>query len=176
MISSKMAENKEEMLAAIPAISPVKKEHLTHVASGYGWRMHPILKISRMHNGIDFVAKEGTPIYASGTGTVMEAERSSSFGNVVKINHGFGYETVYAHLSRIAVPAGKRVKRGDISRLYGKYRIICVNPLALRSTQKRKSSRSGELFLWQFNSGRIFSYSKCSQPRRWTNIGLIIFY
>lgn len=110
----KMAENKEEMLASIPAISPVKKEHLTHVASGYGWRMHPILKIRRMHNGIDFVAKEGTPIYASGTGTVVEAERSSSFGNVVKINHGFGYETVYAHLSRIAVPAGKRVKRGDI--------------------------------------------------------------
>jgi len=110
----KMAENKEEMLAAIPAISPVKKEHLTHIASGFGWRMHPILKIRRMHNGIDFVAKEGTPIYASGNGTIAEADRSSSFGNVVKIDHGFGYQTVYAHLSRIATAAGKRVKRGDI--------------------------------------------------------------
>jgi murein DD-endopeptidase MepM/ murein hydrolase activator NlpD len=109
-----MAENKEEMLAAIPAISPVKKEHLTHIASGFGWRKHPILKINRMHNGIDFVAKLGTPIYASGNGTIYEAERNSSFGNVVKINHGFGYETIYAHLSKIAVTKGKRVKRGDI--------------------------------------------------------------
>lgn len=110
----KMAENKEEMLAAIPAISPVKKEHLTHVASGFGWRMHPILKIRRMHNGIDFVAKHGTPIYASGNGVVVEAEKNSSYGNVVKINHGFGYETVYAHLSRISTTQGKKVKRGDI--------------------------------------------------------------
>jgi len=110
----KMAENKEEMLAAIPAISPVKKEQLIRIASGFGWRIHPILKIKRMHNGLDFVAKEGTPIYASGNGVVVEAERSSSFGNVVKINHGFGYETVYAHLSRIATTAGKRINRGDI--------------------------------------------------------------
>ena len=110
----KMAENKEEMLAAIPAISPVKKEHLTHVASGYGWRMHPILKIRRMHNGIDFVAKQGTPIYASGNGIIAEAERNSSFGNMVKINHGFGYVTIYAHMSKIATSVGKRVKRGDI--------------------------------------------------------------
>lgn len=110
----KMAENKEEMLASIPAISPVKKEQLNHIASGFGWRMHPILKIRRMHNGIDFVAKQGTPIYASGNGVISAAERSSSFGNVVKINHGFGYETVYAHLSKIAVSPGKKVKRGDI--------------------------------------------------------------
>lgn len=110
----KMAENKEEMLGAIPAISPVNKLQLTHVASGFGMRFHPILKIHRMHNGIDFVAKEGTPIYASGNGTIVEAERSSSYGNVVKINHGYGYETVYAHLSRIATSKGKKVKRGDI--------------------------------------------------------------
>lgn len=110
----KMAENKEVMLASIPAISPVKKEHLTHIASGFGWRMHPILKIRRMHNGIDFVAKEGTPIYASGNGVVIAAERSSSFGNVVKIDHGFGYVTVYAHLSRIATTPGKKLNRGDI--------------------------------------------------------------
>lgn len=110
----KMAENKEEMLGSIPAISPVNKLNLTHIASGYGMRFHPILKIHRMHNGIDFVAKEGTPIYASGNGTVVEAERSSSYGNVVKINHGYGYETVYAHLSRIATSLGKKVKRGDI--------------------------------------------------------------
>lgn len=110
----KMAENKEEMLAAIPAISPVKKEQLTHIASGFGWRMHPILKIRRMHNGIDFVAKHGTPIYASGNGVVKEASGGGSFGNIVKINHGYGYETIYAHLSKITVRNGARVKRGEI--------------------------------------------------------------
>ncbi len=110
----KMAENKEEMLASIPAIQPVKKEELTRMASGYGMRMHPILKIRKMHEGMDFTAKPGTPIYASGNGTVVRAERSSSFGNVVYINHGYGYQTVYAHMKKIVTRKGKKVKRGDI--------------------------------------------------------------
>lgn len=110
----KMAENKEDMLASIPAIQPVKKEELTRMASGYGMRMHPILKIRKMHEGMDFKAKSGTPIYASGNGTVTRADRSSSFGNVVYINHGYGYKTVYAHMKKIATRKGKKVKRGDI--------------------------------------------------------------
>lgn len=110
----KMAENKEEMLASIPAIQPVKKEQLTRMASGYGMRMHPILKIRKMHEGMDFTAKPGTPIYASGNGTVTRAEKSSSFGNVVYINHGYGYQTVYAHMKKISTRKGRKVKRGDI--------------------------------------------------------------
>jgi hypothetical protein len=110
----KMAEDKEVMLASIPAIQPVKKEELTRMASGYGMRYHPILKIRRMHKGMDFTAKKGTPIYASGNGTVTRANRSPSFGNVVYINHGYGYETVYAHMSRFATHKGAKVKRGDI--------------------------------------------------------------
>jgi murein DD-endopeptidase MepM/ murein hydrolase activator NlpD len=110
----KMAANKEHMLASIPAIQPVKKEQLTRMASGYGMRYHPILKIRRMHKGMDFTAKKGTPIYASGNGTVTRADRSASFGNVVYIDHGYGYKTVYAHMSRFATRKGAKVKRGDL--------------------------------------------------------------
>lgn len=108
-----MAENKEEMLASIPAIQPVKKEELTRMASGYGMRMHPILKIRRMHEGMDFTAKPGTPIYATGNGVVTRANRSPTFGNVVYIDHGYGYKTVYAHMQKITTRKGKKVKRGD---------------------------------------------------------------
>lgn len=110
----KMAANKEEMLASIPAIQPVKREQLTRMASGFGMRMHPILKIMKMHEGMDFTAKKGTPIYATGNGTVVKAERSRTFGNVVYIDHGYGYKTVYAHMSKIATRKGKKVKRGDL--------------------------------------------------------------
>ena len=110
----KMAENKEDMLASIPAIQPVKREELTRMASGYGMRMHPILKIMKMHEGMDFTAPRGTPIYASGNGVVTRADRSSSFGNVVYIEHGYGYKTIYAHMQKIATRKGKKVKRGDL--------------------------------------------------------------
>ncbi|HFS67249.1 MAG TPA: M23 family metallopeptidase [Flavobacteriia bacterium] len=110
----KMAKDKEEMLASIPAIMPVAKENLTRMASGYGMRMHPILKIRKMHEGMDFTAKKGTPIYASGNGKVIRAKRSATYGNVVYVDHGYGYETRYAHMSKIATRKGKKVKRGDL--------------------------------------------------------------
>lgn len=109
-----MAAKKEDMLASIPAIQPVKKEEMTRIASGFGMRMHPILKIRKMHEGLDFTAKKGTPIYATGNGTVTRAERSSTFGNVVYIEHGYGYKTVYAHMSKIATHKGAKVKRGNL--------------------------------------------------------------
>jgi murein DD-endopeptidase MepM/ murein hydrolase activator NlpD len=109
-----LAKNKEEMLASIPAIMPVKQENLTRMASGFGMRMHPILKIRKMHQGMDFSAKKSTPIYASGDGTVTRASRSGSFGNAVYINHGYGYKTIYAHMSKIKTKKGKKVKRGDL--------------------------------------------------------------
>lgn len=109
-----LAKEKEEMLASIPAIMPVKKEDLSYVASGYKWRMHPILKIRKFHKGMDFKAPTGTPIYASGNGTVVLARRSATFGKVVYIDHGFGYRTIYAHMSKIGTKRGRKVKRGDL--------------------------------------------------------------
>ncbi|TCI93545.1 M23 family metallopeptidase [Tenacibaculum sp. M341] len=109
-----LAKEKENMLASIPAIQPVKREDLTRVASGYGMRMHPILKIRKMHNGMDFTAPKGAPIYASGNGTVTRANNSSTFGKVVYIDHGYGYKTVYAHMNKITTKKGKKVKRGDL--------------------------------------------------------------
>ena len=109
-----LAKEKETMLASIPAIMPIKKEDLSYVASGYKWRMHPILKINKFHKGMDFKAPEGTPIYASGNGRVRLAQRSATFGKVVYIDHGYGFRTIYAHMSRIATSRGRNVKRGDI--------------------------------------------------------------
>jgi len=112
----KLAKNKEEMLASIPAIMPVEKGKLLRMASGYGMRMHPILKIRKMHEGMDFSAKRGTPIFASGNGKIVRANRSSTYGNVIYIDHGYGYETRYAHMNKFApkIRKGKKVKRGDL--------------------------------------------------------------
>jgi murein DD-endopeptidase MepM/ murein hydrolase activator NlpD len=108
-----LAKEKETMLASIPAIMPVKKED-SYISSGYKWRMHPILKIKKFHKGMDFTAPKGTPIYATGDGTVVVAKRSATFGKVVYIDHGFGYKTIYAHMSKMATRKGRKVKRGDL--------------------------------------------------------------
>ena len=109
-----LAKNKEKMLASIPAITPISKKDLRRFASGFGYRLHPILKIYRLHAGIDLSAPTGTPIYASGNGIIKKAERSGSYGNYVTINHGYGYESNYAHMSKYTVRIGQKVKRGDI--------------------------------------------------------------
>ncbi|PWG06186.1 M23 family metallopeptidase [Polaribacter aquimarinus] len=109
-----LAKEKEKMLASIPAILPVKLEDMTRMASGYKWRMHPILKIRKFHKGMDFTAPTGTPIYASGNGIVIRAQRSATFGKVVYIDHGYGYKTIYAHMSKMKARKGQKVKRGDL--------------------------------------------------------------
>ena len=109
-----LAKEKEKMLSSIPAILPVKLQDLVRMASGYKWRMHPILKYRKFHKGMDFTAPVGTPIYASGNGKVIRAERSATFGNVVYIDHGYGYKTIYAHMSKIRSKKGQKVKRGDL--------------------------------------------------------------
>ncbi len=115
----KLAKDKEKMLASIPAIMPVEKGKLTRMASGFGMRMHPTLKYRKMHEGMDFSAKRGTPIYASGNGTIIKAKRSATYGNVVYIDHGYGYTTRYAHMYKIKTKKGKKVKRGEIIGLVG---------------------------------------------------------
>lgn len=111
----KLAKEKAERLACTPAIQPISNKDLERMASGYGWRIDPIYKTTKMHAGIDFTASVGTPIYATGNGTIRSAEfNSGGYGLCVEINHGYGYETLYGHMSRIAVRAGQKVKRGDL--------------------------------------------------------------
>jgi len=111
----KLAKDKEEMLKSVPAIIPISNKDLTRTASGYGWRIHPIYKISKFHYGMDFTAPLGTDVYATGNGTVIGMVSSQrGFGKHIIIDHGFGYSSVYAHLSNFNVRIGQKVKRGDI--------------------------------------------------------------
>ncbi|KJD32654.1 peptidase M23 [Tamlana sedimentorum] len=112
---AKLAEEKEKLLAAIPAIQPVSNEDLTRMASGYGMRSDPFTKVRKMHWGMDFTAPRGTPIYASGDGIVVRADSNSSgYGNHIRIDHGYGYISLYAHLYKYNVRKNQKVKRGDL--------------------------------------------------------------
>lgn len=112
---AKMARNKAELLASIPAVQPISNKDLKRMASGFGFRTHPIYKTEHFHTGMDFSANIGTEIYATGDGVIERADDlAQGYGNHVVINHGFGYETLYGHMSRIAVKEGQRVKRGDV--------------------------------------------------------------
>ena len=110
-----LAKNKESLLSAIPSIQPVKSSDLRRMASGYGYRIDPFTKARRMHFGMDFSAPRGTEIYATGDGTVTRADsRAAGFGKHVRIDHGFGYVTIYAHMDRYLVVKGDKIKRGDL--------------------------------------------------------------
>jgi len=110
-----MARNKEEMMAAIPAIMPISNKDLTRTASGWGWRIHPIYKIRKFHEGMDFTAPTGTEVYASGDGLVEVVQSSKrGYGKKIIVNHGYGYKTLYAHLNGFNVRKGQKVKRGDV--------------------------------------------------------------
>ena len=111
----KLAKEKEKMLSHIPAIQPVSNKNLNRMASGYGYRIHPIYKTRKMHWGMDFSAPLGTPVYATGDGKVEKVQWSRrGYGNQVKINHGYGYKTFYAHLKKFTVKKNQNVKRGDL--------------------------------------------------------------
>lgn len=115
-----MIKNKEEMLASIPAIQPVSNKDLKRIASGFGMRIDPVYKTPRMHTGLDFTAETGTPVYATGDGTVEVAgPQGDGYGNKVLIKHGYGYETLYGHNSKVLVRAGQKVKRGQTIALVG---------------------------------------------------------
>jgi murein DD-endopeptidase MepM/ murein hydrolase activator NlpD len=112
---AKMIKSKEEMLASIPAIQPVANKDLRRIGSGFGMRIDPIYKVPRMHEGIDFTAPVGTPIYATGNGVVTTIEYGDrGYGNYVLIKHGYGYQTLYGHMSRIKAKPNQKVMRGDI--------------------------------------------------------------
>lgn len=107
----KMAIVKKKIWASVPAILPVKKGRAT---SGFGLRMHPIYKTIRKHNGLDISNKVGTPIVATGDGIVAKVDSDRNSGIYVKIHHGFGFETTYAHLHGTNVKKGMRIKRGQV--------------------------------------------------------------
>jgi murein DD-endopeptidase MepM/ murein hydrolase activator NlpD len=111
-----LALDKEKMLAAIPGIQPVANKDLKRMASGYGRRIHPIYKVRKMHWGMDFSAKTGTPIFATGDGKISNDRKigGSGYGKYIVIDHGYGYQTLYAHMSKVAVRKGQTVKRGDV--------------------------------------------------------------
>jgi murein DD-endopeptidase MepM/ murein hydrolase activator NlpD len=108
-------ENRVEMLPNIPAIQPIENRDMTLIASGFGHRIHPIYKISKMHTGIDFSAPIGTPVFATGGGRVESVTRSGrGMGNRIVIDHGYGYKTLYAYMDELNVRQGATVKRGEV--------------------------------------------------------------
>ena len=112
---AKLAAEKDKLLAAIPAIQPIPNQDLKRMASGFGWRSDPFTKARKMHWGMDFSAPKGTPIHATGDGVVTRADnRSSGYGKHVRIDHGFGYMSLYAHMSAYNVKPGQKVRRGDL--------------------------------------------------------------
>lgn len=108
----RLATRKSEMLTCIPAIRPLKNMH--EISSGFGRRYHPVLKTLRAHTGVDITAPKGTPVYATADGTVSGENPGSGYGIVVVLNHGYSYQTLYAHLSKKAVRTGQKVKRGQV--------------------------------------------------------------
>ncbi len=122
-ISTSLKTNKR-LYAAIPAIDPMQGRF----GDRFGMRMHPILHIRRMHSGLDIIANVGTKVYAPGAGRVSFVGRKSGYGRVVEIDHGFGYITLYAHLSKQLVRKGQRVKRGDLIALSGNSGRLTTGP------------------------------------------------
>ena len=115
-----MAKNKSKMLASIPAIQPVSNKNLRRIASGFGYRIDPIYRTRKMHKGLDFSAPTGTKIYATGDGVIKKVKRAIwGYGTHVVIDHGYGYTTLYGHMSRASVKQGQRVKRGQQIGLVG---------------------------------------------------------
>lgn len=115
-----LARRKEDLVRCIPAIMPISDRNLTRVASSFGMRIHPFYKVLKMHTGMDFTAPTGTDIYATGDGVVERIEQlQRGYGNNVVIDHGFGYKSLYAHMSKINVRKGQSVKRGQVIGLVG---------------------------------------------------------
>lgn len=116
----KMAKNKSKMLASIPAIQPIPNKNLRRIASGFGYRLDPIYKTRKMHKGLDFSAPTGTKVYATGDAVVKRVKnRRWGYGKHIVLDHGYGYATLYGHLSRTNVRVGQKVKRGQLIGLVG---------------------------------------------------------
>jgi murein DD-endopeptidase MepM/ murein hydrolase activator NlpD len=115
-----LAKKKDEMAEKVPSIQPIANKELHRIASPFGVRMHPFYKVLKMHTGVDFVAPSGTAVFATGAGVVSDVIHSSrGYGNTIILDHGNGYQTLYAHLSNTMVRRGQKVKRGEVIGLVG---------------------------------------------------------
>jgi len=114
-----MATHKEDMLRHIPAIQPLHDNDLIRLSSGFGYRIHPIYKTKKLHSGVDLSAPIGTKVYVTGDGVIDKANFGRGYGKRIIVDHGYNYKTQYAHLSKILVRPGQRVKRGDVIGLVG---------------------------------------------------------
>ena len=114
-----MAKNQEIRMENIPAIQPVMNKDLKRVASGYGMRIDPVYHVRKFHQGMDFTAPTGTEVFATGNAKVKFTGWKQGYGNTVILDHGFGYETLYAHLYKSLVRKGQKVRRSDIIALVG---------------------------------------------------------
>jgi murein DD-endopeptidase MepM/ murein hydrolase activator NlpD len=113
----KIARDKDNMLTSIPSIKPVREDKLNRsmfLMSGFGWRLHPVHKVRKFHAGLDFAAPYGTQIVSTGQGKIVKVEGGHGYGNHVVIDHGFGYQTLYGHMSRVEVREGQTVKKGQV--------------------------------------------------------------
>jgi len=109
-----LTKERESLLKHIPAIQPILNKDLTRTASGFGYRIHPIHNVRKFHYGMDFTAPTGTDVYATGDGVVTSVGWGQGFGNCIRIDHGFGYLTLYAHLSKMNVRVGQKISRGEV--------------------------------------------------------------
>ncbi len=123
-----LADSNKTRTAHTPAIQPVPEKFLRTMASGYGVRRDPIYGTMKFHEGMDFSAPIGTPVYATANGTVKIASWQSAYGNMVEIDHGFNYTTRYAHMSKIIAQPGQKVKRGDLIGLVGNRQVYRPTP------------------------------------------------
>ncbi len=120
----KTLKDNEQLYNNIPAIRPCEGT----IENDFGMRMHPILKIMRMHNGVDIVTDAGTKVYAPGAGVVDFVGWRGGYGLTVEIDHGFGYRTIYAHLEKANVKQGQKVSRGDIIAFTGNSGRLSTGP------------------------------------------------
>lgn len=109
-----MCKSHDDMLRCIPAIQPVANKDLKYTASGYGYRIDPVYGTARFHKGMDFSANSGTDVYATGEGTIVKMGWQTGYGKTIVIDHGFGYQTLYAHLKDFRTRLGKKVIRGEV--------------------------------------------------------------
>lgn len=109
-----LCKSHDEMLRCIPAIQPISNKDLRKTASGYGTRIDPIYGTSKFHSGMDFSAPMGTDVYATGDGKVVQMGWQTGYGNRIVVDHGFGYQTIYAHLQEFRTKVGKKVVRGEV--------------------------------------------------------------
>jgi murein DD-endopeptidase MepM/ murein hydrolase activator NlpD len=144
----KLAQANEKRLAAIPAIQPLSNKDLKRLSSPFGMRLHPIYKVPTMHNGVDFVAPIGTPIYATGNGVVKLTKRNlRGYGNYVEIEHGYGFLTKYCHMKDFIVTPGQKVARGQCIGYVGSTGTTTGAHLHYEVIKNRKSVNPAHYFI-----------------------------